>query len=151
MLFDEKMIFNKKPLACELDKEMEKISRKEETLMSEVYFSQENIDIIQSEIYLNVLKTKGYKIDKQPVNDILIIMRGIYNLYGNPYTERNKIKSEIIKLNNIFVEMTTNMIVSNIKMYRKYIYDASNLAVPLSRGELISRKGEDNFPTNNLI
>jgi hypothetical protein len=130
---------------------MEKISRKEETLMSDTYFSQQNIDIIQTEIYLNVLKKQGYKIDKQPVNDILIIMRGIYNLYGNPYTERGKIKSEIIKLNKIFVEMTTNMIISNIKMYRKYIHDASNLPVPISRGEMVSRKGENSIPSNNFI
>lgn len=151
MLFDKKMISSEKPNVCELEKEMERITRKEDTLMSETYFSKQNIDIIQNELYLHVFKKAGFRIDKQPINDLLIIMRGVYNLYANPLTKRNHIKSEIMKLNDIFLEMTTKMIISNVKMHRKYIQDASNLPVPISRGTMESRKGEISLPSNNLV
>lgn len=115
-----------------------------QTDFSELFFSQQNINIIQQKLY-NSVKTKyGYMIDKQSSNDFAVIMKGIYNIY---YTSNNDIKSEIIKLNNIVVEKCTDMVISNIRMYKQYVQDASNLPTPIDRPVSVTKTNtiENNY------
>ena len=50
--------------------------------LSDIYFSQSNIDLLQDSIIKGVFETSGTKIVKQSEDELLIIMRSIYLQYG---------------------------------------------------------------------
>jgi hypothetical protein len=124
-------------------KEMIKSVHQEQTDLSDIYFSRENLELIQKELINTVRDEYKYTIDRQSEDDLLIIMRSYYTLYANP--ETCSVKQEIIKLNKLVIEKATKIVVTNIKMYKLYLNDASNLPVPLERSELFTSKDNDNI------
>ena len=122
---------------CESRNAMYKTLNLCDTEFSNMYFSNDNINMIQNLLYIDVKKRYGYKIDKQSDNDLLIIMKGIFNLHGIQY---NDIKKSINALNAIVVQKCSAMVESNVKMYRQYIKDASNLPIPNQRPEWVGNK-----------
>lgn len=109
--------------------------------LSEIFFSRQNIDILQNAIrYLVYKKTCGkHVIDKQSETDLIIVMRSIYLQYGKhtPYA----IKEQIKDLNERVLEYCVPKIIGEIHMYLQYRKDISSLPVPMDRGEFISSKG----------
>ena len=97
-------------------KEMIKSVHQERTKLSDIYFSRENLELIQKELISNVRDQYKFNIDKQSEDQLLIIMRSYYTLYANP--ETNNLKQEIIKLNKLVIDKATLIVVTNIKMYK---------------------------------
>jgi hypothetical protein len=123
--------------------ELVKSVHQESTNFTNIYFSNTNINLIQKELRDNVNRLYGYKIDKQSEDNLLIMMRSFYTLYANP--EAQDVKNEILKINKLVIDRATNIVVTNIKMYKIYLNDASNLPVPMSRSELYTSRRNDNI------
>lgn len=105
----------------------------EETLLSDLFFSNLNINNIQKLIKYEVYNISELFIDKQPENDLLDIMKSVYLQYKEhpkiPMNEDEKnqlkeeYKNEIDKLNKIVVDISVPIILSYIKQHLAYLRD----------------------------
>ena len=100
------------------------------TMLSNVFFSIENIEIIQNAIRSEVYKLTEQKhiIDKQDYDQLKIIMRAIFLQYSlnQPYN----IKEQISHLNKLVLEYCIPKVHSELLSYLKYKEDISQLPVP---------------------
>lgn len=105
----------------------------EETLLSDLFFSNLNINNIQKLIKYEVYNISELFIDKQPENDLLDIMKSVYLQYKEhpkiPMNEdeknqlKDEYKNEIDKLNKIVVDISVPIILSYIKQHLAYLRD----------------------------
>jgi hypothetical protein len=102
----------------------------EETLLSDLFFSNLNIFNIQKLIKYNVYQISGLYIDKQPEIELLDIMTSIYLQY-NEHPPVNKLddslkqmyRNEIDKLNKIVVDTSVPIILTYMKQHLAYLRD----------------------------
>lgn len=117
--------------------------QQEETLLSSLYFSKENVQIVHNAIRAGVHKKSNgrYIIGKQNVDTLKIIMRSIYlqNAVNNPC----KITEQIQALNKMVVDFAVPQILGEVESYVKYKVDVSTLAVPLARPAYMSTAGSN--------
>tara|TARA_B000000557_G_scaffold193543_1_gene158980 strand:- start:806 stop:1291 length:486 start_codon:yes stop_codon:yes gene_type:complete len=101
--------------------------------LSNLYFSAENIQIIQNAIRAGVYKKSNnqYIIAPQNEDTLKIIMRSIF--LQNSSNMLNNITAQIIDLNDIVVNYCVPKLLGEAKGYIKYKEDISNLAVPINR------------------
>ncbi len=102
----------------------------ENTQLSDLFFSKENIQIIQNGIRAGVYKktNEEYLISPQNIDTIKIIMRSVFFQYVE-YTDN--ITEEIRKLNKIVLDYAVNNVYNSLISYLKYIKDQSTLVVPI--------------------
>lgn len=102
------------------------------TPLSQAFFSQENIQIIQNGIRSGVYKRSNgqYVIGDQDCDSIKIIMRSVFLQYSA--NKPSSIPQQIIELNNIVLNYCVQQVYSEAQGYMKYIDDVSTLAVPIS-------------------
>jgi hypothetical protein len=118
-------------------------TRQSVTPVSGLFFSEQNIGLVQRAIKEVTRQKTGYKIDNQSRDDILVIMRAVYfNNYVDPYTEQTC--EAVKKLNITTINICVKQVADGIMSYINYTRDASQLAVPLTRSKYESIKGE--FP-----
>ena len=100
------------------------------TLLSNTYFSKENIEIIQNAIRAEIYKKteQKYIIDKQDYDQLKIIMRSIFLQYA--LHKSNNIKEQIEQLNNLDLEYCIPKVYGELISYLKYKEDITTLAVP---------------------
>ena len=95
------------------------------------YFSAENIQIIQNAIKAKVYELSGerYILPNQNINNLKIIMRGIYLQYA----EHSPVdmKGQIVKLNKLVLDYVVPNVYNEAIGYEKYLRDQSTLVVPL--------------------
>ena len=98
--------------------------------MSDLYFSKENIKIIQNAIRRGVYdKSNGvYVIDEQDEDAVKIIMREVY--FKHVKHEEN-ITNEIERLNKHVCDYAVPKLMGEISSYLKYKNDVSTLVVPM--------------------
>jgi hypothetical protein len=108
--------------------------------LSDRFFSQGNVDYIQSQIQQRIYnRTMGkYTIDKQDCTALFVIMRGIFLQYST--NNNNNIDSQLHKLNENVLGYCVDNVYSELNMYVKYLYDASTIAEPLSTPILSNMK-----------
>ena len=111
------------------------------TEVSKIFFSIDNIDLLQRGIRNKILNdTDGQiNISRQSDDELKIIMRSIYFQYGK--NSKYNIKEQILELNTRVLEWSVPEIISNIKQSQKYLQDISTMPVPLERSTLPSKKG----------
>ena len=117
-----------------------------ETPLNTVFFSQANIDKIQSDIQAQVLLLSGgkYHVDRQNDDDVKIIMRSYYLMFSenNP----NNIAAELADLNSRVVGYASGKVYSEVDFhmfYRKDIEDfAPAIANPMNPHVYGTRTGE---------
>ena len=111
------------------------------TDVSAVYFSDTNVNLLQTGIRNKILNLSNgkYNIGKQSDIDLKIIMRSIYFQHGK--NNDFNIKGQVLDLNTRVIEWSVKEIISNIKQSERYIMDISSLPVPLDRSTLPSQKG----------
>ena len=111
------------------------------TEVSKVFFSIDNIDLLQRGIRNKILNdTDGQiNISRQSDDELKIIMRSIYFQYGK--NSKFNIKEQILDLNTRVLEWSVPEIISNVKQSQKYLQDISTMPVPLERSTLPSKKG----------
>jgi hypothetical protein len=102
-------------------------------VLAQVYFSAENMQIIQNALRANVYKLSGGKINipNQNVDNLKIIMRGIYMEYAEHYPK--DIKGQVERLNKLVLDYTVPSVYSEAIGYMNYLVMQSSLVTPLDR------------------
>jgi hypothetical protein len=111
----------------------------EDTTLSRLYFSAQNIEIIQNGLRAGVYNMSGgkYVIAPQNVDHLKIIMRGIY--LDNCKNSKEDIKGQIQTLNQLVLDYCIHYVFNETVAYIKYLRDQSTLVVPLERDKKVDR------------
>ncbi len=124
----------------------------EKSPVSEMFFSGANVDRIQNMIRKDVFdrsQPKGYVIDKQSVEELKIIMRGIYLQYARNLP--NDVASQVEDLNRKVCDWAVPHILSAVDHYHFYLNDISHLPVPLPHMQHLSRAGTKSLPAQPFM
>lgn len=119
--------------------------------VSNLFFSCNNIDVLQDGIrYLIYKRTGGkYIIGRQSDHDLKIVMRSIYLQYGKNLP--TNIIGQVKELNGMVLDWTVEEVLSNLKQYDKYREDASTMPMPMEYGRLETRKGSKTLETKMFV
>jgi hypothetical protein len=100
-------------------------------VLAQVFFSAENMQIIQNGLRAAVFKHSEGKINipNQNVDALKIIMRGIYMDYAEHYPK--DIKGQVERLNNLVLDYAVPRVYSEAVGYFKYIIQQSTLPTPM--------------------
>jgi hypothetical protein len=100
--------------------------------LSQAFFSQQNIQILQNGIRAGVYqKSNGqYTIAPQDCDSLKIVMRSVY--LQNAANQPNNITQQVAELNKIVLNYCIQQVYSEAQGYLKYIDDASTLVVPIA-------------------
>jgi hypothetical protein len=103
-----------------------------DTTLSQSFFSQQNIQILQNGIRKGVYhKSNGqYTIGPQDCDSLKIVMRSVY--LQNAANQPNNITQQIAELNKIVLNYCIQQVYSEAQGYMKYLDDASTLVVPIA-------------------
>ena len=103
-----------------------------DTYLSQAFFSQQNIQILQNGIRAGVYqKSNGqYTIGPQDCDSLKIVMRSVY--LQNAANQPNNITQQVAELNKIVLNYCIQQVYSEAQGYLKYIDDASTLVVPIA-------------------
>jgi hypothetical protein len=103
-----------------------------DTQLSQTFFSQQNIQIIQNGIRAGVYhKSNGqYTIGSQDCDSLKIVMRSVYLQHAA--NQPNNITQQIVELNKIVLNYCIQQVYGEAQGYMKYIDDASTLVVPIA-------------------
>ena len=106
-----------------------------------VFFSKDNIDLLQNIIIKRIWihSDKKYVIGRQSDRELKLIMRSVFLQYGK--YNKNNIKKQIIELNRLIYKYCIPNILSNLQQYVSYTRDVNNLSVPLQPPKNVSIKG----------
>ena len=120
----------------------------EETNLSRLYFSPQNIEALQSMIRYYVYKlTDGQVVSKQSPDELFIVMRSILLQYGN-FINTNVLQ-EIKRLNSKVVQICSDKVAQEVLQYGKYVVDLQNLPVPLDNPHY-ANKNNFTYDLSNL-
>ena len=113
----------------------------QDSVLSQIYFSKSNMNILQNQLRFFVFKHSNGKhiIGRQSQIDLEIIMRSIYlqhslNLNCN-------IKEQISNLNNLVIEWAGPRVLNEVEQYIGFINSVENMPVPMDRPRNLSIKG----------
>ena len=100
--------------------------------LSQVFFSQQNIQIIQNGIRAGIYQMSNgqYTISPQDCDSLKIVMRSVFLQYSA--NQPNNITQQVAQLNKIVLDYCIQQVYSEAQGYMKYIDDASTLVVPIS-------------------
>ena len=103
-----------------------------DTNLSQAFFSQQNIQIIQNGIRAGVYhKSNGqYTIGSQDCDSLKIVMRSVYLQHAA--NQPNNITQQVAELNKIVLNYCIQQVYSEAQGYMKYLDDASTLVVPIA-------------------
>lgn len=113
----------------------------EPTLLNKVFFSKENLDLIQNMIRYNVYQksTKQYVIGRQSDIEIQVIMRSIF-LQHSPNLNYN-IRQQVKYLNEMVTDWCVPKIIAEVEQYIGYVNDVEKLPMPIDLPQNLSSKG----------
>jgi hypothetical protein len=113
-----------------------------DTLLSNAFFSSNNMTIIQNGIRAGVFKISNgrYSVAPQDETNLKIIMRSIF--LQNARNDPNNITEQLSELNNLVLKYCIPNVFSEATAYIKYKNDVSTLAVPMKRPAFVSVKGD---------
>lgn len=100
------------------------------SVLSNVFFSGENIEIIQNGIRAGVYKMskQTHIIDKQDYDQIKIVMRSVFLQYS--LHQQHNIAEQIDSLNKIVLDYCVPKVYNELVSYLKYKEDITTLPVP---------------------
>ena len=101
------------------------ISRQYETSdLTNLYFSNHNIELLQENIRKYVYYYKEILIDKQSYDDLIIIMRSIFFMNKHKLTgNNNDIMNQVKYLNKLVVLECCRIIIPNLEQHLQYMND----------------------------
>jgi hypothetical protein len=105
----------------------------ENNILAQVFFSAENIKILQNGLRAGVYEKSNGQINVPPQNidSLKIIMRSTYMQYAEHYP--NNIKQQVERLNTIVLDYCVKSVYGEAIGYLKYCQDQSSLVVPFDR------------------
>jgi len=103
----------------------------EKNILSDTYFSEANIKILQDSIRAGVYEksNKQYIIAPQDCDALKTVMRSIYLQYGA--NRKTKIAEQIRDLNKMVLDYCIPQVYSEAQGYMIYLKDASTMYVPM--------------------
>lgn len=103
----------------------------ENNVLSQVYFSKENVQIVQNGLRAGVYAASGnqYKIAPQNIDTLKVIMRSIYLQYAEH--KPDNITEQVERLNKMVLDYAVPTVYNETIGYLKYCQDQSTLVVPL--------------------
>ena len=115
------------------------------TPLSEVFFSQANIDNLQNQIRyrLYLYSDNNYTIGRQSDTELKIVMRSYFLQYGK--FKKCKLREQVVELNELVIQYCVPYIYDQIKQYNSYIQDVETLPMPLEHPKNLSSKGTRNL------
>lgn len=135
-----------------------------ETLLTEMFFSERNINNLQNVIRFVVNKETGYVIDNQSYNELLTIMRSIFLEYSahpklltddlSPIEKTallQKYTSEVTRLNGIVVSDVVPRVASQMQQYLDYLRDASQPIRVMEKPISVSVSGERQYRSTTQV
>jgi hypothetical protein len=116
----------------------------ENTVLSDVFFSNKNIQIIQNGIRAGVYKqSRGvYVIGPQDCDSLKIIMRSVFLQYSS--NMKNNITHQVHELNQLVLNYCIQQIYSEAKGYMQYLVDASTMYTPIQH-PILSKDNDKNL------
>lgn len=108
--------------------------RHESTPLNSVFFSEANLENLQSEIAAAVLQMSGskrYIIGRQNDADLKTIMRSYYLQYAQ--NDPSRVAEELELLNNRVIGYSANNILVEIEAYKYYRKDIEDFPAPIER------------------
>ena len=120
----------------------------DDNLLSTVFFSPENIEIIQQRLIKGVFNAsnKQYLIGKQSEQDLMVVMRAIY-LQNATFATCTNIANQIDNLDNIVVNNLVPNIMSAVIFNREYLRTINNPIQPIDRPVNMSSSGNKSLPS----
>ena len=102
------------------------------TSLSQAFFSQQNIQMIQNGIRAGVYNRSNgqYTIGQQDCDSLKIIMRSVF--LQQSANQPTHYQQQILQLNKIVLDYCIQQVYSEAQGYMKYIDDASTLVVPIA-------------------
>lgn len=119
----------------------------EESILSKIFFSPENVDRVQRQIIGSVFKrTKGaYLIEKQFEPDLQVIMRSMFLQHARHVPDH--ISEQIRELNNLVVDDIVPNVISEVNGYIGYLDRTFAPRQILDQPENVSSAGTRTFPS----
>jgi hypothetical protein len=119
--------------------------------LSDMYYSQTNIDFLQNAIINQIYKkTSGkYRIVKQNEDELVIVMKSIYLQYA-----RNSdvdIQLQINALNKHVLDYCVDNVYVNLLQYVKYIDDITKEQTVIDRPQNVDVKGNKTLMPNHFV
>ena len=122
----------------------------EKTALSDLFFSDMNIDAIQKSIRYGVNKSTGQVVAKQSDNTIYVVMRSILLQYANFRVSSQNLVEEIRALNKRVIDYCVENVSSNVQQYVGYIKDIERLPTPMDRPSY-HNKNNFTYDISNLL
>jgi hypothetical protein len=116
-----------------------------ETPLSQLFFSKENVQILQNGIRAGVYKRSNgqYIIGQQDCDALKIIMRSVYLQHSS--NQIQNISQQINQLNKMILDYCIQQVYGEAQGYLKYIDDASTLVIPLAPPVMTSNTDKELF------
>ena len=111
------------------------------------FFTPRNVRHLQAELRRQVFLRSGpkqYRIDDQDVDELKMIMRGIYYQYAKNNTF--DVEGQVRELNTLIVDWAVPRILSEVDQYQYYLKDISHLPVPIAQPLNMSSAGQRSLP-----
>ena len=111
----------------------------ETSMLSKLYFSAENIQIIHNALVANVYEMSNgrYKLMPQNIDNLKIVMKSYYLQYAEH--NENNITQQIERLNKLVIDDIVPRLYNNAVSYEKYTHDQSTIALPMERQQNVDR------------
>lgn len=122
----------------------------EETGLSQVYFSQGNVALLQAAIRQGVYSKTNKIVDKQSPQELSIVMRSIYLQEGNPMVSSINLSNEIRKLNEKVIDYCVEHITVKVLQYDGYLDKLTRLPVPMEHPRQVD-KNNFTYDISNLL
>lgn len=122
----------------------------QETPMSNLFFSDMNIDVIQMTIRYQIFKDKNKNIGYQSENELFTIMRSIYLQYANSVLTSDKMLSNLKTLNKSVVDYSVGNIGEQLDQYDAYLEKISSAPVPMDRPQ-VSNTDSWTYDMSNIL
>lgn len=113
----------------------------EDNLLAKVYFSEENVQMLQNGLRAGVyeMSQRQIVIPPQNVDNLKVIMRSMYLQYAKHPDKTEMITSEIEKLNKYVLDYAIPSVYNEAQGYMNYVRDQSTLVMPLERPQQTDR------------
>lgn len=115
--------------------------------VSKRFFTATNVSLIQAAIKRGVYEKSGskrYVIDDQDVDELKMIMRGIFLQYGR--NNAFDVEGQIRDLNKLIIDWCVPRILSEIDHHLYYLNDISHMPIPLAQPMSMSSAGTKSLP-----
>jgi len=106
------------------------------------FFSQENINRIQTQLRVMMKDRYGYRISRQDDTELVLIMRGIYNMNDSVVVPSHTLRDQVEYLNARVLEYVIPQLRTNIRHYLGYLRDTTRPYQLLDRPRNTSQRGE---------